>query len=157
MELWLELPQQIMHLVYLKDGMTRPKRAWRPNKKRVPWKAIRKHNRKRPASSLEKTVYKWLEEDEIPFTREKSIGKHMHVDIFLEPKTCIELNGCHWHGCAICNKVLTKEHKIAQNKDAKRYFRIRRLGFDVVIFWEHEIHSNSDRVKAMLKALAKNK
>lgn len=135
--------------------MARSKRSWRPNKKRVPWKAIRKHNRKRPASSLEKTVYQWLDEDGIPFTREKSIGKYMHVDIFLAPKICIELNGCHWHGCTICNKELTKEQKKAQVKDAKRYFRIRKLGFDVVVFWECEVNDYKDRVRNQIRALHK--
>jgi G:T-mismatch repair DNA endonuclease (very short patch repair protein) len=134
--------------------MPRPRRRWRPNKKRVPWKAIRKHNRTRLPSSLERKVYKWLDEEEIPYTKEKSIGKHMHVDVFFEPKTCIELNGCHWHGCLICNKELTKEQKIAQKKDARRYYRIRKLGFDVVVFWECEVNDYPERVRQTLLLLA---
>lgn len=135
--------------------MARPRKRGKYKGKRIPWKIIRKHNRRRAPSSIEKKVYKWLEDDEITFKKEKSIGKHMHVDIFLEPKTCVELNGCHWHGCLICNKELTREQKIAQVKDARRYHAIRRLGFDVVIFWECEINSYSDRVREQLRALAR--
>jgi G:T-mismatch repair DNA endonuclease (very short patch repair protein) len=98
-------------------------------------------------------VYSWLDEEGIAYTKEKAIGKYMHVDIFFEPKTCIELNGCHWHGCLICNKELSKDQKIAQKKDSHRYFRIRKLGFDVVVFWECEVRDFPQRVKEQLKAL----
>lgn len=136
--------------------MSRPrKRGMFKSKRRISWKIIRKHNRRRPASSLEKRVYEWLEADDIPFTKEKSIGKYMHVDVFLQPNICVELNGCHWHGCLICNKLLTKDQKLAQSKDAKRYFRIRKLGFDVVVIWECEVNSFPDRVKKQLRALVK--
>lgn len=137
--------------------MPRPKRTWRANKRRVPWKAIRKHNRRRAPSSLEKKVHEWLEEDGIAFKKEKTIGKHMHVDIFLAPKTCIELNGCHWHGCMICNLQLSKDMKVAQMKDARRYHSIRTLGFDIVIFWECEVNEYPERVREQLRALAGKK
>lgn len=137
--------------------MPRPRRRGRLKSKRIPWKIIRKHNRKRPPSSLETKVYSWLEADKIPFDREKAIGKYMHVDIFLAPKTCVELNGCHWHGCLICNKTLSADQKIAQVKDAKRYYKIRKLGFDIVVFWECEVAKYPDRVRSTLKALAKTK
>lgn len=134
--------------------MARPRRRGKYKLKRIPWKIIRKHNRKRQPSSLEKKVYEWLEEDGIPFKREKAIGRHMHVDIFLAPKTCVELNGCHWHGCLICNKDLSKDQQKAQTKDAKRYFSMRRLGFDVVVFWECEVNEYPERVREQFRALA---
>ena len=135
--------------------MPRPRHRGINKNRRIPWKIIRKHNRNRPASSLERKVYGWLEEDEISFTKEKSIGKKMHVDVFFAPKTCVELNGCHWHGCPICNKKLTEDQQKAQQKDARRYFRIRKLGFDVVVFWECEVHDYPQRVRNQLRALAK--
>jgi very-short-patch-repair endonuclease len=137
--------------------MGRPRKRGQNKRKRIPWKIIRKHNRARPASSLEKKVYKWLEEDAISFTKEKAIGRHIHVDIFLAPKICIELNGCHWHSCMICNKELTKEQQLARLKDAKRYFTIRKLGFDVVVFWECEVDKYPNRVRDQIRALAKGK
>lgn len=135
--------------------MGRPRKRGRNKIKRIPWKIIRKHNRKRSPSSLEKKVYDWLDEDGIKFTREKPIGRHLHVDIFLEPKTCVELNGCHWHGCLICNKELSKDQKQAQIKDAHRYFAIRKMGFDIVVFWECEVNEYPGRVRAQLRTLAK--
>lgn len=137
--------------------MGRPRKRGKYKGKRIPWKIIRKHNRKRKPSSLELRVHEWLEEDEIPFTAEKPIGRHMHVDLFFEPRTCIELNGCHWHGCLVCNKELTKDQQRAQKKDARRYFSIRRLGFDVVVFWECEVNNFPDRVRGQLRTLAGGK
>lgn len=137
--------------------MPRPRKRGRNKIKRIPWKVIRKHNRQRPASSLEKKVHEWLEEDSISFKKEKAVGRHMHVDIFLPPKICIELNGCHWHGCLICNKELSKDQQKAQLKDAKRYFAIRKCGFDLVIFWECEVNEYPERVRNQLRALAKGK
>lgn len=135
------------------------RRRKRPShlKKRIPWKAIRKHNRKRKASSLETQIYEWLKEDSIAFKKEKTIGKCMHVDIFFEPKTCVELNGCYWHGCRICNRKLTEAQELAQAKDTRRYIKMRKLGFDVVVIWEHEVKEHSTRVRAQLKAIATNK
>lgn len=136
--------------------MPRPRKRGRNKGKRIPWKVIRKHNRTRPPSSLERKVYEWLEEDGIEFTREKPIGRHMHVDVFLkDTKVCVELNGCHWHGCKICNKELSDDQKKAQQKDARRYFAIRKIGFDVVVFWECEVNDYPERVRAQLRTLAK--
>lgn|SRR5208337_671586 len=137
--------------------MPRPRKRGRNKSRHIPWKVIRKHNRKRKPSSLELKVHQWLNEDQIPFKAEKSIGRHMHVDIFFAPKTCIELNGCHWHGCLVCNKELTREQQVAQKKDAKRYFAIRRLGFDIVVFWECEVNEFSERVRNQLRTLAGRK
>jgi G:T-mismatch repair DNA endonuclease (very short patch repair protein) len=137
--------------------MSRPRKRGSNKTKRIPWKIIRKHNRRRPASSLERKVYEWLDKDNISYIKEKAIGRHLHVDVFLAPKTCIELNGCHWHGCMICNKEVSDEMKEAHEKDAKRYFSIRRMGYDVVVFWECEVNNYPDRVRTQLRALAGRK
>src|SRR6266852_5483119 len=84
---------------------------------RVPSKVMRKANRRRPASSLEKDVHSILKEEKIPFVKEKTIGR-CHADIFIEPKTVIELNGCYWHGCRLCTKTYSKMQLNALAKDA---------------------------------------
>ena len=122
--------------------------------KRIPMRAIRKANRERKRSALELEVYEWLREDGIQFRPEYSVGR-CHVDIFLAPRTLVELNGCHWHGCMICNPKLTDSQKIAQVKDARRYAYFRNRGFDVVVIWECEVDNEPERVRAMLRALAK--
>lgn len=130
----------------------RKRKIRRTQRKAVPWSAIRKHNRNRKRSKIEVKVGEWLIEDSVPFVREKAIGK-CHVDVFLAPRTIVELNGCYWHGCMMCNKTLSKYQKIAQIKDARRYAFFRNKGFDVIIFWEHDIIKEPDRVRAQLKAL----
>lgn len=118
-------------------------------------KAIRKANRKRKRSSLEVEVYGWLEEDKIPFRKEATIGR-CHVDVLFPPRTIIELNGCYWHGCMICNRDLSHTQKLAQIKDARRYAFFRNRGYDVVVIWECEVDKEPDRVRTQLRAIAKN-
>lgn len=133
--------------------MPRITRRQRNHRKRYPAAVIRKRNRRRKRSSLEKKVYQWLEEDKIPFHKEKPIGR-CHVDIFLEPRTVIELNGCYWHGCMICNRELSAKHKLVQSKDARRYGFFRNKGYDVIVFWECEVEKEPARVRKMLRLLA---
>lgn len=135
--------------------MRRSRRYKKTRSPHIPWKAIRKHNRKRKPSSLEKTVQSWLKTDGIKFKSEKAIGNNLHVDIFLEPKTCIELNGCHWHGCIICNDELSEAQLHSHVKDARRYHIIKKLGFDIVVFWECEVERFPFRVRKKLRELGK--
>ena len=64
--------------------------------KLVPYSVRRKHNRKRAASKLEKAVYALLKAEKILFTKEKQIGR-CHVDVFIEPRAVVEIQGCYWH------------------------------------------------------------
>lgn len=124
--------------------------------KRVPFRAIRKHNRKRKRSSLETEVYGWLKADGIPFRKEATIGV-CHADILFEPRTVVELNGCYWHGCMVCNRVLSDTQKIAQIKDARRYAFFRNRGYDVVVIWECEVDKEPERVRDVLRALGRKR
>jgi G:T-mismatch repair DNA endonuclease (very short patch repair protein) len=132
-----------------KGQLKRPKK-----RRRIPQSAIKKANRQRKRSNIELLVHNWLEEDKIPYKKERAIGR-CHVDVFLEPNLCIELNGCYWHGCLICNKKPTDKQKIAQIKDARRYAYFRNRGYDVVVFWECEILKYKDRVRDQLRALVR--
>jgi G:T-mismatch repair DNA endonuclease (very short patch repair protein) len=134
--------------------MPRVHRPVRKRSKRLPLKAIRKANRKRSASTLERLIYQWLEEEKIPFHREHPVGR-CHVDIFIEPRTAVELNGCYWHGCNVCNRKLTVNQLRKQKKDGNRYGFFRKRGLDVVVIWECEVEREPERVRAMLKMLAK--
>jgi hypothetical protein len=44
-------------------------------------------------------------------------ARRCHIDIFIEPRTAIELNGCCWHGCTVCNRKLTVSQMRKQKKD----------------------------------------
>jgi very-short-patch-repair endonuclease len=118
--------------------------------------AIRKHNRRRKPSSLETTVYGWLEEMEIEFHREYPIGR-CHADIFLPPRTVIELQGCWYHGCRSCYRDLTDEQQLAQAKDGRRFAFFRSRGLAVVEIWEHDVLHNPEMVRRILEALSGQK
>jgi G:T-mismatch repair DNA endonuclease (very short patch repair protein) len=117
---------------------------------------MRKHNQRRAPSGLEIAVYEMLDEAGIVYQKEMAIGQ-CHVDIFFPPKTVIELNGCFWHSCAICQKQpLTKAQLAVVQKDANRYAFLKSAGFDVIVIWEHDLRDAPSRVHAMLEAIAQN-
>jgi G:T-mismatch repair DNA endonuclease (very short patch repair protein) len=116
----------------------------------VPASAKRKARAKRPPSGLELKVYAMLEAEGISFIKEKKLSQ-CTVDIFIEPRTIVELQGCYWHGCLSCTKMLTPEQKKWQVLDGRRHYVLRSLGYDVILIWEHEVDKEPDRVQRMLK------
>lgn len=124
-----------------KRAFNRPSRA-----------AIRKANQNRPPSSLELLVYSWLEEDGIPFRREKAVGR-CHVDIFLKPNICIELAGCYFHACPKCYSDPPKGFKGVRLKDHRRFTFLRSREMQVEVFWECDIRFDPDGQRARLRAL----
>ena len=104
-------------------------------KKQVSRSAIRKHNKRRPISGLEKAVHEMLKAEGIPFRREKPIGE-CHVDIFIEPNIVVELQGCHWHACQVCSKgPMTAAERRKIMTDAARQAFLHRSGYDVIAVW----------------------
>ena len=125
----------------------------RKTRGRVSTKAIRKVNRTRKASGLELEIHAMLKAEKIPFVKEKTISQ-CTVDIFIFPRTVIELQGCYWHGCQSCSKKLSADQKKWQAADGRRHHVLRELGYDVILIWEHEVDKEPERVQRMLKALA---
>lgn len=115
--------------------------------------AIRRSKRRRKISSLEKQVHTWLKEDKIAYTREKAIGR-CHVDVFIEPNICIEINGCYWHCHSVCGADPGGLHRRQQVKDSRRYSFIRSKGFELHVFWECHINEDPDRVRDEIRRLA---
>jgi len=115
---------------------------------------LRRHRRKVKAerSSLEIAVETWLKEAGIPFESQHPISL-IHVDIFLPPKTVVELSGCYWHACPRCNPD-GGVHKRQRAKDMRRYTRLWKLGYKVLVIWEHEVKENFDDVKQRLRYAA---
>ena len=68
-------------------------------------------------------------------------------DIFIEPNTCVFVDGCYWHGCNKCGKI-QKDIKIRKLKDNK-VNKILNKKYKVIRLWEHEI--NNDLVKCLNK------
>lgn len=125
---------------------------FRRRKKVFPVSARRKARRHREPSELEKKVYQILDDLQIPYEREKPISR-IHVDIFIEPKYAIELNGCYWHGCESCNRELDPKQQQKHIEDGRRYNFLRKQGYDVIVIWEHEVEENPERVIGMLQTI----
>jgi len=124
--------------------------ARRKTRGRVSPNVIRKANRQRKPTGLEKQIHAMLKAEKIPFVKEKTIGR-CHADIFIEPMTVIELNGCYWHGCPKCQKKPPSDmQKKAMASDSRRLAFFKRLGFQVHVIWECEVEGNHEAVQARL-------
>jgi DNA mismatch endonuclease (patch repair protein) len=78
--------------------------------------------------------------------------------IFEQNKIAIFTDGCFWHGCSLCKKKSSsnKEYwadKILKNKarDRKASKELKRSGWIVLRFWEHQIKSNINECLVALK------
>jgi len=114
---------------------------------------IRKANRRRKASGFEKQVHALLKQENIPFVKEKTVGR-CHVDVAIGDKFLVELNGCFWHGHK-CQGKLSARQKSALSRDARRIWFFNQLGFTVIEIWECEFHKNPDKVRAKLISIYK--
>ena len=64
-----------------------------------------------------------------------------------EIKLAIFVHGCYWHHCPKCNPNLPKsntefwKNKFEKNKerDKKKQRELEKEGWDVLVFWEHQI------------------
>jgi G:T-mismatch repair DNA endonuclease (very short patch repair protein) len=126
----------------------------RKTRGRVQPRVLRKANRQRKATGLEKQIHVMLKAEQIPFIKEKTIGR-CHADIFIEPNKVIELNGCYWHYCTRCQKKPSSAmHKKAMASDARRLAFFQRLGFEVHVIWECDVNSDPEKVQARLKKIS---
>jgi len=72
-------------------------------------------------------------------------------DVLIYPRTVVFIDGCFWHGCPKCY-VRPKSNrsywwpKIQRNKtrDAKNRKVLRRSGFRVMHFWEHQFSAEPE-------------
>ena len=94
-----------------------------------------------------------LKAEKIPFIKERTIGR-LHADVFIEPATIIELNGCYWHFHTKCQKTPSAMHKKAMASDARRYAFFQRLGFKVHVIWECQVEKDPEAVRQMLRRIA---
>lgn len=122
-------------------------------RKGIPRSAARKHNRKRPKSSIEKLVAAWLEADGIPYRTEVKVGK-CHIDIVVGKKGAVELNGCFWHCCHQCYPKKTREQQMKRFRDIHRYQFLGRKGYKLLVLWEHDILNHPDETREALRNYA---
>src|ERR1035437_7518583 len=98
--------------------------------KLVPSSARRRHSRRRVATAPEKQIHAMLKEEGIAFTREKQIS-HCHVDVFIEPHTVIEVQGCFWHkhDCQEPEAGWSAVDAAVQTRDEARFAFLRAQGY----------------------------
>lgn len=103
-------------------------------------------------SSIEIKIQDFLSKLHIEFVTHKYIFDITHsyqCDIFIPKqetegviipkKTIIECDGCYWHGCEICNKILNEKQEIGIIKDNQRMIELFAKGYKVIRLWEHNI------------------
>src|SRR6266571_58558 len=95
-------------------------------------------------------VKSFLEEAAIPFQYQPSIKGR--PDFLIDSKIAVFVNGCFWHKCPVHyrepksnvtfwrNKVQMNETRLQRNRRV-----MRREGFKVLSFWEHDVKRNSSK------------
>lgn len=96
--------------------------------------------------------------------KSNKIKHKMHPNIVGSPditlkdrKIAIYIHGCFWHGCKRCYRkpVNNKgfwEEKLKNNieRDKRNIKKIKNLGWIALVFWEHEIKSNKEKVSSKI-------
>jgi DNA mismatch endonuclease (patch repair protein) len=86
---------------------------------------------------------------------------------FVGCKIAVFVDGCFWHGCpehykASVTNVAFWSEKIARNqhRDREVEFALRRLGWTVLRYWEHEVEGDLvsvvDRIRASVNSARKD-
>ena len=79
------------------------------------------------------------------FTHQYMKIEHSYqCDIFIPSRNLIiEVDGCYWHGCKICNKKPHKNLEKQIEKDKLRTQQLLEKGYKVLRLWEHDINKMS--------------
>jgi len=96
-------------------------------------------------------------------------GWHMHADqlpgkpdfIFPEKKLAVFVDGCFWHGCSKCYRRPNSSQtywdaKVAGNmaRDKSRRAELKKQGWKVLRFWEHEVKESVSSAAVKIKKAA---
>ncbi len=105
-------------------------------------------------SGIEILVEKWLKEAGLAVKSQYRISR-IHVDLALvdrERRVAIEVNGCFWHGCSHCNKVLSSTQLKWRRRDGRRYTFIHnaRPKWELILVWEHDILGSPEETRQKL-------
>lgn len=81
--------------------------------------------------------------------------------VYIKRKLAIFINGCYWHGCAVCGWKAPKNNtafwvnKIERNKarDEEKKMALEALGYKVLTVWEHELKKDLSPVIERIRSL----
>ena len=128
-----------------------------PEYKNKHYKKIFKNSKIGYISKAQREIYEILKND--GYELDGCVG-HMKVDIInKEKKIAIEYNGDYWH----CNprtwdeydynKAIKMTAKEKWNLDRRRYFALRKLGYEVHVIWEIDWNKNRNKVYDLLRKI----
>lgn len=82
---------------------------------------------------------------------------------FPREKLAIFVDGCFWHGCPDCGHVPSVNNaywsaKLIRNKqrDAQKASELRKVGIDVLRFWEHDVQGDIKRCVTVIHRAIRN-
>jgi DNA mismatch endonuclease (patch repair protein) len=82
--------------------------------------------------------------------------------VFDQKKTVVFVDGCFWHGCTRCRNIPATNRSFWKNKiegnkrrDAAVTRKLRKEGWLVLRFWEHQLRLDPEKCLAKLKKLTK--
>lgn len=94
-------------------------------------------------SKPERKIQNFLRLLHIEFLSHYYISKITHkyrCDVYIpSSKTIIEIDGCYWHGCPICNNKISEFQKEQVERDKIRTLELISKGYKVIRLWEHDI------------------
>jgi len=103
-------------------------------------------NRKFSNTKIEQKIAAELENRglvrNIDFFQNFGIADIKNVDFFLPQQSIvIECDGCYWHSCQLHYPNVRQEYRKLDNITAER---LKRAGYSVYRFWEHEINQSAN-------------
>ena len=112
---------------------------------------LKQCNNKEP-NRLEKAGAEILRNIGVEFQEQVLIENKFIVDTFIPKlKIVIQWDGDYWHGFKITNGELSQRQikRMALDKSQDAY--MRKCGYTVLRFWEHEVHGEPSKVYANIK------
>lgn len=101
----------------------------------------------RNQTAPEKALGKILKGMKVEFRPQEII--HGKIFDFFIPKSnlIVEVDGDYWHGYGLEHSQLNEVQKRSVRNDSEKDVIAKGLGYEILRFWEHDIHDNPDFVK----------
>jgi len=117
------------------DRMTKEQRSYCMSRIKSKW------------TKPERLVHDWLKGHKIKHKMHPKIGGSPDI-LLTDLKTAVFINGCFWHRCPTCYRQpkSNREYwlpKIKRNveKDNENIKKLKKLGYNVIVIWEHELRA----------------
>ena len=109
------------------------------------WK--KNHFRSKIEAQMAELLDSWripYQREHVTFYNERGNPYSLVIDFVINKRIALFVHGCWWHVCPTCN-VEPKYSKQVRNmqKDDRHVRELERLGYRVVIVWEHELKDNA--------------